>query len=366
MLGTLFSGRKQWTVVNCAVASIGIEKGRAAIRTALIDTEYSTVAAKGAANLASETLDLVVEPRAKSATLNIAVPVRVQGTFADPKFRPETGAALKKLGGLVGIALFPPAAVVGLGELGGSGNECLKIATARPKPGAAPQAGPVSPEKAVRELRDNLKGRRKGHRPRAEGPVRPQEGLMPRCSTQDSCLGALRRAPLPLGGRGWGRASRRDGRLCRASPAASAGAEAAPHPASPASGRGVCRRQSASVPVNDRWYKTPRRTHSWRYRRTLRQRLCRIAAVLPRLPCTACVGSVPEGPDPGVAEPFLLPRFVGKEPQNGIRHTPLSQNGASVSPNRRSCRPNRLRQKPQWHSAHVSGSARPSGIGSRI
>ena len=58
-------------------------------------------------------------------------------------------------------------------------------------------------------------------------------------------LGALRRAPLPLGGRGWGRASRRDGRLCRASPAAPAGAEAAPHPASPASGRGVCRRQSA-------------------------------------------------------------------------------------------------------------------------
>ena len=57
--------------------------------------------------------------------------------------------------------------------------------------------------------------------------------------------GAFRYAPLPLGGRGWGRASRRDGRLCRASPAASAGAEAAPHPASPASGRGGCRRQSA-------------------------------------------------------------------------------------------------------------------------
>ena len=158
VLGTLFSGRKQWTVVNCAVASIGIEKGRATSRAALVDTEYSTVAAKGTANLASETLDLVIEPRAKSATLNIAVPVHVGGTFANPKFRPDTGAALKKLGGLVGIALFPPAAVVGLGELGGSDNECLKIATARPKPGAAPQAAPASPEKTVRELRDNLKG----------------------------------------------------------------------------------------------------------------------------------------------------------------------------------------------------------------
>ena len=158
VLGTLFSGRKRWTVVNCAVASIAIENGRAASRAVLIDTEYSTVAAKGTANLATETLDLTVEPRAKSVTLNIAVPVRVRGAFADPKIRPEAGAALKKLGGLAGVALFPPAAVVGLGELGGDGNECLKAATARPKPGAAAQPGPASPEKAARHLRDELKG----------------------------------------------------------------------------------------------------------------------------------------------------------------------------------------------------------------
>ena len=158
VLGTLLSGRKQWTLVNCAVASIGIEKGRATSRAAVIDTEYSTVAAKGTADLASETLDLTVEPRAKSATLNIAVPVLVRGTFANPEFRPETGAALKKLGGLVGIALFPPAAVVGLGELGSDDNECLKIATAKPEAKAAAQAGPTSPEKAVRQLKDNLKG----------------------------------------------------------------------------------------------------------------------------------------------------------------------------------------------------------------
>ena len=158
VLGTLFSGQTQWTVVNCAVASIGIEMGRATSRAALIDTEYSTVAATGTADLASETLDLVVEPRAKSATLNVAVPVQVEGTFANPKFRPETGAALQKLGGLVGIALFPPAAIVGLGELGGSDNECVRIATAEGKPSTESQAGTASPEEAVRELRDDLKG----------------------------------------------------------------------------------------------------------------------------------------------------------------------------------------------------------------
>jgi len=158
LLGTLFAGRKQWTVVNCTVASVGIEKGRATSRAALIDTEYSTVVASGTADLASETLDLVVEPRAKSATLNIAVPVHVRGSFAEPKIRPETGAVLKKLGGLAAIALFPPAAIVGLGELGGDDNECLKTAAAGPKAGAAAGPGSPSPEKAVRDLRDNLKG----------------------------------------------------------------------------------------------------------------------------------------------------------------------------------------------------------------
>ena len=153
VLGTLFSGRMQWTVLNCAVASIGIEQGRATSRLALIDTEYSTVSAKGTANLASEILNLVVEPQAKSATLNVAVPVLVGGTFANPQFRPEPGATLKKLGGLVGIVLFPPAAIVGLGELGGSDNECLRIASTS----TASQADPAPPENAVRELRDDLK-----------------------------------------------------------------------------------------------------------------------------------------------------------------------------------------------------------------
>lgn len=158
LLGTLFSGRQQWTVVNCAIASVGIEKGRATSRAALIDTEYSTVAAGGMADLASETLDLIVEPRAKSATLNVAVPVHIRGSFAEPKIRPDTGAVLKKLGGLAALALFPPAALIGLGELGGGDNECLKTAAASPKTGAAAQPRSPSPEKAVRELKNNLKG----------------------------------------------------------------------------------------------------------------------------------------------------------------------------------------------------------------
>lgn len=163
----LFSGKSGWTVVNCAAASILIVEGRATSRATLVDTEYSTVIARGNVDLAREALNLTVEPRAKSVTLNVAVPVHIQGTLAEPSFRPDTGATLRKLGGLVGIAVFPPAAVIGLLELGGGDTECLQIATANAGPGAkaAPSSGsvvPVSPEETLERLREGAEGVVKG------------------------------------------------------------------------------------------------------------------------------------------------------------------------------------------------------------
>ena len=128
VVGTLFPGKEQWTVVNCAVSSITIKDGIATSQGTLIDTEYATVAAVGKVDLATETLDLVFEPKPKSVTLNVAVPVHVQGSLAHPTFRPDPGATLKKLGGLLGLSIFPPAALAGLGELGTGDNECVEIA----------------------------------------------------------------------------------------------------------------------------------------------------------------------------------------------------------------------------------------------
>ena len=92
VLGTLFSGKKEWTVVNCIASAIDIKDGLATSRVMLIDTEHSTVTTKGTVNLATEGLDLTVEPSAKSATLNIAVPVHIKGTMANPSFRPDAAA----------------------------------------------------------------------------------------------------------------------------------------------------------------------------------------------------------------------------------------------------------------------------------
>ena len=167
LLGTLFSGKKQWTVVNCVVGVIDIKEGLATSRVMLIDTEYSTLTAKGDVDLASEALNLTVEPRAKSVTLNVAVPVHVKGTLANPSFQPDAGAALRKLGGLLGIALFPPAALIGLGELGGDDNQCVKMASAKPAASAASGSGigtalPASPEKAVEKIKEGASGLVKG------------------------------------------------------------------------------------------------------------------------------------------------------------------------------------------------------------
>ncbi len=167
VLGTLFSGRKQWTVVNCLASSIDIKNGFATSRATLIDTEYATVIVEGSVNLASEALDLIVEPRAKSATLNVAVPVHVKGTLAEPSFEPDAGAGLRKLGGLLGIALFPPAAIAFLGELGSADNECVKIATPKQGAGAAPgsetgTALPTSPKEAIEKVKEGAEGLVKG------------------------------------------------------------------------------------------------------------------------------------------------------------------------------------------------------------
>ena len=172
VVGTLFSGKEQWTVVNCAASSITIEDGIATSQATLIDTEYATVAAVGKVDLATETLDLVFEPRPKSLTLNVAVPVHVQGSLASPKFRPNPGATLKKLGGLLGLAIFPPAALAGLGELGTGENECVEIAASNRDTVSATQTeAPLSriPEAVVEgltedaeELVDDLLGGLKG------------------------------------------------------------------------------------------------------------------------------------------------------------------------------------------------------------
>lgn len=169
MLGTLFAERAEAAVVNCAAASFRVAAGIATSELLLVDTEYSTVRGTGTVDLGRERLDLVITPEPKSVTLSVAVPVEVGGTLAEPTFVPDKLATARKIGGLLGVVLFPPAAIAGLSELGtGEDNECLKIATggAGQAAGEAGDGGATAPapaapsvsEQAAESVKDAVEG----------------------------------------------------------------------------------------------------------------------------------------------------------------------------------------------------------------
>lgn len=158
VMGKLFSDKSEWTVVNCAANRFAIKDGVATSQVMLFDTEYSTVVGKGDVNLGKETLALVVTPQSKSPTLNLSVPIKVGGTFAEPSFAPDELAVARRVGGLLGSTLFPPAALLSLGDLGtGEDNPCLKIASGEQKPAGAQESAPSPVDDAKKALEDPKK-----------------------------------------------------------------------------------------------------------------------------------------------------------------------------------------------------------------
>ncbi|MGH6915013.1 MAG: AsmA family protein, partial [Geminicoccales bacterium] len=123
----IFGKKSEYTVINCFVSQFDIKDGIATTKALLFDTEYARITGQGTINLGTERIDLTVDPKPKSVTINTAVPVEIGGTLADPTYRLDPLAAAAKLGGLIGTVVFPPAAVIGLGELGVSDdNPCMK------------------------------------------------------------------------------------------------------------------------------------------------------------------------------------------------------------------------------------------------
>ncbi len=157
IVGMMSSTKSEWTVLNCIASRFDIKKGVATSRVLLADTEYSTVVGEGSMDLGKETLAMKVSPQSKSATLNVAVPIKIGGTFAEPTFRPDELATARRLGGLLGATLFPPAALLALGDLGsGDDNPCLKIAKGGGKK-SSPQAAQPATQPAAKAVTDAIK-----------------------------------------------------------------------------------------------------------------------------------------------------------------------------------------------------------------
>jgi len=152
--------KKEYTVLNCVVSHTDIKKGIANISAAVIDTEYARIVGKGKMDLGTEALDVVVTPEPKSATLNLAVAVKIGGTLGDPSYGLDEFSVLRKLGGMALGVGFPPALLLGLGELGADGdNPCLKPATSSGGKSAPAQKEALDPvSKGVEGAGNLLKG----------------------------------------------------------------------------------------------------------------------------------------------------------------------------------------------------------------
>lgn len=131
VLAQLVAGKKsEYTVINCFLNQFEIKDGLATSKIMLFDTEYAQIRGAGTINLKTEQIKYSLDPKPKSVTVNTAVPVEVTGPLADPSIGLNPLATAAKLGGLIGTVVFPPAAVVTLGELGvGDDNACLKQAS---------------------------------------------------------------------------------------------------------------------------------------------------------------------------------------------------------------------------------------------
>ncbi len=128
ILSDVFTGGdSDYTTINCAVVRFPVKAGVATAEPLVLDTEVAAFVGEGTINLGSEVLALVIDPDVKKTTVSAAVPVNIGGTLANPDYSLDKLAVARKVGGVLGLVLFPPAAVVGLVDLGaGDDNPCVQ------------------------------------------------------------------------------------------------------------------------------------------------------------------------------------------------------------------------------------------------
>lgn len=145
--------------LRCGVVHFDVASGLATGRTILIETGGLSVVGRGTVNLADETLNLTVDPRAKKTSLLklAAVPVKVGGTLARPSVVPdaaEAAAGLVKgvVGGATGVAGGVKGLIGGLVGQEATGKSvdetdyCVLALAGKPltpAKGAAPAAAPL-------------------------------------------------------------------------------------------------------------------------------------------------------------------------------------------------------------------------------
>jgi AsmA family protein len=118
-------GKDRTVQLNCAYADFDIAGGVATAQAVGFDTTDTTLLLRGSVSLRDEALDLTLVPKPRDATpVSLRSPLRIRGTFADPRIRPEARPLLLRGAAVAALAaIAPPAALLGLVDTGSSDAE---------------------------------------------------------------------------------------------------------------------------------------------------------------------------------------------------------------------------------------------------
>ena len=135
MLKQITTGKQRtFSVVNCMIGQMDIEKGQVTLNGAVLDTGYAMISGKGDIDLETEGLKITVTPKPKSSTLKAAMPVAIGGTLAHPAYGVDKLAAAQNIGGASLGITFSPEILMGLGEIGAyDDSPCMRAVRGKPQ-----------------------------------------------------------------------------------------------------------------------------------------------------------------------------------------------------------------------------------------
>ncbi len=121
-------GKDKTVKLRCAYGDFTVDDGVADARSLVFDTTDTVMFGEGKVNLDREALALEVRPEPKDfSAVALRGPLRIGGTFKDPKFRPQAKSLLARAAAAAALAaITPPAALLALFETGpGENVDCF-------------------------------------------------------------------------------------------------------------------------------------------------------------------------------------------------------------------------------------------------
>jgi uncharacterized protein involved in outer membrane biogenesis len=116
--------------INCGGVHFDVKDGQGASSLFVLDTAQTQILGAGRFDLDRERFEVEIEPKPKQPSLlSLRTPVRVHGSFTDPKIDVDKTPLLLRIGGAVALgAIAPLAALVPLIETGpGEDTNCRQV-----------------------------------------------------------------------------------------------------------------------------------------------------------------------------------------------------------------------------------------------